>query len=136
MFCVLVVFLYAWFKPLAYTNGNTLQVLVHLCLTAVYLDRIIDGCSSSAGLHDQAVSVRGRTMLEPVMMAMKYIPLAVAAADLLRVDKLLRRVGAALSTRLSRCGRSEQAEHRHHRSIAATKAAEQHLKETLRRAKR
>jgi len=138
LFCVLVVFLYSWHKPLAYDHGNRLQMIVHLCLTAVYLDRLISdsGCVpvyvESHGIDKTTVALGGRAMLEPVVTAMKYAPIAIAALDLLRIDLFLRHLGTALASILK--ASKPLAVHRH--TIKASKAAEKFFREAARRARR
>ena len=113
-------------------------MIVHLCLTAVYLERLISdsGCVpvyiESLGIDKTTVALGGRAMLEPVVTAMKYAPIAIAALDLLRIDLFLRHLGTALASILK--ASKPLAVHRH--TIKASKAAEKFFREAARRARR
>ena len=131
-------FLYSWFKPLAYKHGNSLQMIVHLCLTALYLDRLVieSGYDTvymgSSGTDQTTVALGGRAMLEPVVLTMKYAPMVIAALDLLRIDLFLRHLRAALAS-IPKASKT-LAVHRH--TIKTSKAAEKFFREAARRARR
>ena len=105
VFCVLVLFLFTWFKPLAYKYGNSLQMIVHACLALVYMDRIVVNCGSdpTAGPQttDTTDSVSSAT-LEGMVVTVRWAPFAVAMLDLLRVDVFFHYVRKTLSS--LRCG--------------------------------
>jgi hypothetical protein len=119
-------------------HGNSLQMIVHLCLTAVYLDRLVieSGYDTvymgSSGTDQTTVALGGRAMLEPVVLTMKYAPVAIAAFDLLRIDLFLRHLRTALAS-IPKASKP-LAIHRH--TIKTSKAAEKFFREAARRARR
>jgi hypothetical protein len=107
-------------------------MIVHLCLTAVYLDRLIGDSGCVTGTDQTTAVLGGRAVLKPVVSAMKYAPIAIAALDLLRIDLFLRYLGTAVASILNVS--KPLAVHR--LTIKASKAAEKYFREAARRARR